>query len=332
MYPALERAPILIKTDALGELLWNKTFETTGHVATASILQTRDGGYALSGTNIAPLIINPVYSGWLIKTDNEGTIQWNKTFGLPLQTCFVIQTSDGNYVLTGYATNEANGANGVLIKVNANGNLLWTRTFGENSTKVLALSLVEANDGGYVMMGALNNDGWLAKTDADGNLQWSRTYHQGSYGTFPFNSIAKTKDGGYIMTGGNIEGGWLVKTNSSGTLEWTKILPVKALVRSIAQTVDGGYVAVGVYDRQAYLVRTGSSGTLLYTSSYGDVSANVSSYATSVLITNDEGFAVAGTLNHYSPTSPEGFKVIPPVGNNVWLAKFPLEARPTLTG
>lgn len=331
MYPASERAPILIKTDASGALLWNKTFDATGHVATASIVQTKDGGYALSGTNIAPPIMSPVYSGWLIKTNDKGTLQWNKTFGQPLQTCFVIQDSDGNYVLTGYATNSANGADAVLIKVNQNGNLLWTKTFGGNSSRLFALSLVEANDGGYVVMGARDSDGWLAKTDANGNLQWSQTYHQGSYGTFPFNSIAKTKDGGYIVTGGNIQGGWLVKTDSSGTLEWTKILPVNALVKSVTQIADGGYVAVGGYARQAYLVRTDASGVLLYNASYGDVSANVSSSASSVVATNDGGFVVAGTLNYYSPTTPEGFTVAVPVGNNVWLAKFPLEPNPTAT-
>ena len=331
MYPAWERAPILIKTDAQGQLLWNKTFEATGHVATISIVQTKDGGYALSGTNIAPPTMNPVYSGWLIKTDDKGAVQWNKTFGLPLQTCFVIQDSDGNYVLTGYATNDANGGDAVLMKVNANGNLLWTKTFGGNSSKLFALSLVEAKDGGYVFTGALDRDGWLAKTDADGDLQWSRTYHQGGYGTFPFNSIAKTKDGGYVVTGGNLANGWLVKTDSAGNAEWIKTLPVKALVTSVTQAADGGYVAVGGYARQAYIVRTDASGTVLYNASYGDVSANVSSHASSVVLTTDGGFAVSGTLNHYSPTTPEGFNVTSPACNTVWLAKLYLETNSTAT-
>jgi hypothetical protein len=71
-----------------------------------------------------------------------------------------------------------------------------------------------------------------------------------------------------------------------------------------------------------YVVRTDASGVLLYNASYGDVNANVSSYASSVVLTNDGGFAVAGTLNQYSPTSSEGFNVTPSVSNNVWLAKF----------
>ena len=332
MYPAWERAPILIKTDASGELLWNKTFDATGHVATSSIVQTKDGGYALSGTNIGPPTMNPVWSGWLIKTDGRGTVQWNKTFGLPLQTCYVIQGSDGNYVLTGYATNELNGDDTVLMKVNAQGNLLWTKTFGENSSKLLAISLVEANDGGYVLEGCWDRDGWLAKTDANGNLQWSQTYHPVGYTTFPVYSIAKTKDGGYILTGANINGGWLVKTDSNGNTEWIKTLPVNALVRSVTQIADGGYVAVGAYARQAYVVRTDASGTLLYNTSYGEVSANLSSYASSVVPTNNGGFAIAGTLNQYSPTTIEGFNVTPQVGNNVWLAKFPLGTNPTSTG
>ncbi len=329
MYPAWERAPILIKTDASGKLLWNRTFGT-GHVATSSIIQTQDGGFAMSGTNIGLPVTNPVYSGWLIKTDSNGMVQWTKTFGLPLQTCHAIQTSDGNYVVVGYATNEAKGADTVLYKLNAQGTLVWTKTFGGNSSKLFGMGLVEANSGGYVLAGAVDRDGWLAKTDTNGNLQWSQTYNINT-ATLPFTSIAKTKDGGYILSGGNLQNSWLFKANADGKQEWVKTLPMNGLIGTAVQTLDGRYIAVGTSARQAYVAVTDASGNLQYNASYGEVNGNVSSNAQSVALT-DDGFVVGGSLNRYAPTSIEGLKVTPPIGCNVWLAKFPLQPNAEPTG
>jgi hypothetical protein len=330
MFPAAERAPILIKTDANGNLQWNRTYPDTGHVAAASAVQTQDGGYALTGTNIAPPITSPVYSGWLIKTDAQGNVVWQKTFGLPLQTCFGIQDHAGDYVVVGYASNEQNGADTVLMKVDGEGDLLWTKTFGGNSSTFYALQLVEADDGGYVLVGSASRAGWVAKTDADGNLQWSHTYTEGE-STFPLNSITKAADGGYIFTASNIQNSWLMKTDAEGNQEWVQPLADGALVRSVAQLPDGGYVLVGSQNRQACILRTDASGGILSTTVYGEVSDNRSSFASSVIPTQ-HGIVVAGTLNQYSPTTVEGFQATPTTEKAVWLTSLPLDENPTRTG
>ncbi len=125
------------------------------------------------------------------------------------------------------------------------------------------------------------------------------------------------------MTGGNIVASWIVKADSNGNMTWIKTFKMDGLLKSVIQTANGGYVAVGAFERQAYIVRTDGSGVLVSSDVYGEVSANVSSCADCVVPTSDGGFVVAGGLNYYSPTTIEGFRVIPPVGNNVWLAKFP---------
>lgn len=329
-FPASERAPILIKTDASGKLIWNRTFEATGLVAVIAVMQTQDGGYALSGTNIAPPILSPVYSGWLIKTDGQGIVQWTKTFGLPLQTCYAIQDHSGNYVVLGYATNERNGDDMVLYKVNPQGTLIWTKILGENASKLFGTRLLEASDSGYIVAGALDHDGWLAKTDIDGNLQWSKTYSSSTGSTLPLLSADKAHDGGYILCGGNIANSWLIKTDSNGNQQWIKTLETNTLLHSVREITGGGYIAVGSRDHQAYVVMTDALGNLLSAASYGDKSGNISSYAGSVIVTNN-GFVVSGSLNHYVPTSAEGFKVTPFVGNNVWLAKIPLDLSPKPT-
>ncbi len=71
----------LIKTNALGEEEWNQTFGTSGSDDDVSaLIQTPDGGYMLAG---ARGLFDPATKGdvWLIKTDPEGNILWNKTYG-----------------------------------------------------------------------------------------------------------------------------------------------------------------------------------------------------------------------------------------------------------
>jgi hypothetical protein len=108
----------LIKTDALGDTLWTRTFAgdyALGH----SVQQTSDGGYILIGsTGYASF----EHDDWLIKTDNLGNIQWTKTFGGSNEDlCTSVQkTSDGGYVLTGRTSSYGAGGSDVwLIKTAA---------------------------------------------------------------------------------------------------------------------------------------------------------------------------------------------------------------------
>ncbi len=331
-FPASQLAPTLTKTDALGDVQWNKTFKANDLVSVNSLVQTTDGGYLLSGCNIANAGTSSVaWSGWLIKTDDKGNPEWNQTFGLPLETCVTIQASDGNYVSVGYMPNSFNGTDAVLLKVDENGNLLWTKTVGGNSTHFYPTSIVEANDGGYVIAGTsetAKTEGWLAKTDLNGNLQWSKTYSYEKTDDL-IKAVAKTNDGGYILAGVAINGNnsWLVKTDSNGNENWSHIYPMNgfAMLFSVTQTMDGAYLAAGISNNQAVIMRTDSSGKLLYDNLYGDVGAHVMSSGTSVVLTSDGGYVVAGTLNGFA-LSTQGNDVTPYVGDNTWLAKFSLDS------
>jgi len=339
-YPAWERAPTLTKTDHTGVLQWNRTYEATGHISTNSIVQTQDGGYVLSGSameisdelktkllsgDLSDLLSstwNPPYKGWLIKTDSQGSVEWSKTFELPFQNCHTIQTTDKNYVITGYMTNDLNGADGLLIKLDERGNTLWSKTFGGSSSKVFANGLLEADDNGYVVVGTWDDQGWLIKTDAEGNLQWSQTYSFDEPNRYLFTTFAKTSDSGYILAGGRLNNFCLVKTDSRGNMEWNHIYPTDSLSFSSVIQIAGRYYAASSNNRQAWIANFDSNGNLLDNFKYGNTGGNLSSFASSIIATKDGGFAVAGTLDRYTPTTPEGFQIIPSMGNNTWLAKF----------
>ncbi len=326
-YGAAMRAPTMIKTDAMGTVQWNKTFEFTGLEAVSSIIQTKDGGYVLSGSNVtAHSVLDITYSGWVIKIDQQGNVEWSKTIELPLTSCNIIQASDESYVLTGQLSSTVNGIEAALAKLDKNGNMLWSKTFSA-SFKVLATALVEADDGSYVIAGAWDSEGWLMKTDSDGNILWNQTYSLDGAGNYFFSDLVQSSDGGYVLAGGRMDKACLVKTDSLGNMEWKSIYSAEGALgfRSVAQT-SGGYIAVTSNDKQAWIVKADASGNMVYDAKYGDVGENIGSFASSVVATDDGGFAVSGALNGYYPTTAEGFQNAPQTGNNVWLAKFAPES------
>ncbi len=145
-----ESNALLIKTDSLGNMLWNQTYNgPSGYFEANSIIQTSDGGYVLAGGS------NTVF---MIKTNSDGKLLWNQTYGeLGGEVAWsVIQTSDGGYALA------CGGFSGNLVKTDSDGNLQW-----EIACNGTVYSVLQTDDGGYTF--AVSNgvgDNWLAKTSA----------------------------------------------------------------------------------------------------------------------------------------------------------------------
>jgi hypothetical protein len=121
----------LVKTDSEGNELWNETFGTPFFFETSLwVEETIDGGYIVIGIHwglgtIFNLIKNnyffPLRSKiWIIKTDSNGNLTWDKKIGTGFGRC-VKQTTDNGFILTGQkgAYNKPEGV--ILIKTDENG-------------------------------------------------------------------------------------------------------------------------------------------------------------------------------------------------------------------
>jgi hypothetical protein len=144
---------LLIKTDSLGNLLWNKTYVIAAADSEFNtIIESKDGSYILAGNSYG----NSNRLSYMIKTDLEGNILWNQTYGMIQDKVIwsVIQTDDLGFALACGTYNESAGS---LVKTDANGNLQWLLSC--NST---VYAVAQANDGTFTLAG--NN--WLARTTA----------------------------------------------------------------------------------------------------------------------------------------------------------------------
>jgi hypothetical protein len=94
----------------------------------------------------------------------------------------VKQTADGGYIITGKIESESTGGYNLicLIKTDVNGRILWTKEFGRNGYWSIGYSVLQTNDGGFVVIGEKDiyyqgqgnwSDIYLIKTDENGNAR-----------------------------------------------------------------------------------------------------------------------------------------------------------------
>lgn len=119
----------VVYADDTVEIEWEQTFGGTEHETANSFQRTNDLGYIITGCSWSY-----GYNGhrilWLIKTDSNGNMQWEKTFGgyTTTEGNEVRQTSDGGYIIVGEYWFDSPRLNDVwLIKTDANGNKQWEK-------------------------------------------------------------------------------------------------------------------------------------------------------------------------------------------------------------
>jgi len=214
----------LLKTYENGSLEWIKTFKTFGGSSATggeSVQQTSDGGYIVVGTGSALGVVEEIY---LIKTDEYGIEEWNKTFGGSDYDCAssVQQTADRGYIITGYTASFGNGTEDVyLIKTDEYGTEEWNKTFGGTDAD-RGKSVQQTADRGYIITGytasfgnGTKDDVYLIKTDEYGTEEWNKTF--GGTDVDEGWSVQQTVDGGYIIAGNTCSFGagardvWLIK-------------------------------------------------------------------------------------------------------------------------
>ncbi len=227
---------------------WNRTYSSPSGCTGGNCIQlTPDGGYVVTGYAGG----GNQYSFYLLKVDQLGNEQWNRTFGSGyIEAKWVEVTSDNGYIITGRLcqwTGEEYETDVWLIKTDANGNEEWNKTFGGTGEQ-WGNCVKQTMDGGYILTGAHLGDDTdrllLVKIDALGSELWTKTYGNLSRGYF----LVLTTDGGYVITGDNDSALFLMKTYEDGTVEWEKkFFDTLFFSRGtcVQKTFDGGYIIGG---------------------------------------------------------------------------------------
>jgi PKD domain len=112
---------MLLKIDGNGNELWNKTYGDPKQMTTSySIDSTSDGGYVIALTKNHNGMQQPKDDMWLIKTDNNGNVEWDQIYGGNQidRAYHVNQVSDGGYIMSGTTVSFTQGGDwdGCIVK------------------------------------------------------------------------------------------------------------------------------------------------------------------------------------------------------------------------
>jgi len=300
------RQVYVVKTDTMGNKVWEKTIGGSGDDYGVTIKPTSDGGFVITGWTTSYGRGDDVL---LLKIDANGNKQWSQAFGGSKQdrAMGVVQTTDGGYAVCGWTYSAGTADRAVwLIKTNSAGTMLWNKTFG-GSDSDYGYGIVQSRDGGLVLTGAVASTGAgdrdvvLIKTDAQGKQVFFKTYGgaKSDYGQ----DVFETSDGGFFITGWTWSFGagdkdvYIVKTDAQGNEAWDKTFGGPSAEHGFSgrQTSDGGYVIAGDTGaadfEQMYIIKTDSAGSELWNVTMGGAKCDI---AYSIKQTSEGGYIIAG--------------------------------------
>ena len=322
----------VLKLDRDGNVQWQKVFGGPFADAAYEVKESSDGSFIVAGYSVTS-VPTTQRNGFIVKLDSNGNFAWSLTYGGTADDEFnslVTSVEDGEeyIIVAGYTKSfgALGGEDAWVIKVKSlDGSIVWQKRYGASSasgtTDRFQRVITSSYNGSirYVFAGrtgtSTNNDFWIMITDENGNVQISRTYYYSTYHEGIWD--IKETDGAFLLvgsaqryfgtTGSDI---WVLKiSKDNGEIFWQKAFgsldddePRTAIV-----TEDGGIIIAGTtrsilkgtdsYD--IWVLRLDKDGNLKWQKLYGVIGLSDRDQASSICLSDDGNFVVAG----YTTTS-----------------------------
>ncbi len=313
----------LLRADREGYPLWNRTFGGSGEDVGYFVLETKDGGYLVTGSTDSFGMGGECL--WLLKTDSSGIKEWDRIFGGFVSSSgdggwAADATEDGGFIVTGYTQSFGAGRKDLwLLKTDGQGNEIWDKTFGGTEDDA-GMSVARTGDGGYIVTGRTasfgsgGDDIWLLKTDSQGRGEWNATF--GGKNDDAGFQVLEVGDGyalvGRTESGSDDERIVLIKTDYQGHKLWERSYKGSAGT-SLQPTSDGGFIIAGRIDseesgRDGLLIKTDSSGREQWATPLRGKREDIGTWA----VENSDGsYLFAGITSSYGSGAEDA-----------WLVKF----------
>lgn len=167
--------------------------------------------------------------------------------------------------------------------------LIWSYTFGANHSLDAAYSVIQCDDGGYLITGSTRTEGtldvFIVRLNETGEWEWSNTLIR--EGEQIAQEVIECESGGYAIIGYSQEqltngtileyNAYLIRIHSNGSLAWSKTIGTNSSQQaySIIESANGRFTFAGYTtnsesgDLDFWLVRTTSEGQPLWNRTYG---------------------------------------------------------------
>jgi Secretion system C-terminal sorting domain len=268
----------IIKTDSIGNILWQKDYGGSGVDALEKISLSNDGSIYCGGSSASNIsgskttINYGLEDMWVVKLDSAGNFLWDRSLGgSNRDILYAIQaTSDGGCVCGGYTYSGISGnkfqsligiTDGWVVKLSSNGAIEWQIPLGSISWNYL-FDIIEMPDSsilcGLLASGLSGNktvagygyDFWVVKLSPIGTIL--NQYVYGGAGSDEISDMVLTADNGVICGGVSNSpisfdksspsfgsyDAWIIKLDSAFNLVWDKTIGGNGLEYYIS--VDNG--------------------------------------------------------------------------------------------
>lgn len=272
-----------------------------------AVITLADGGYLLVGDSESFGDDNDT-DIYVVRTDADGQEIWSKIYdeGFIERAYTVKQMNNGNFIIAGSISNFAGqDSNAYFLEINQEGDLIWSNQYTNEGNDAI-YDVVEANDGGLVFAGKINNatedvNAFILKTDATGNTEWTKQL--GGAEEDIAHSITNIENG-YAVFGqnraDNATKAQLNILNNAGDITWERLyeFDTNNYGRDIIQTQDGSYVVTGYKvspseSTQAFLAKlNATNGDVQWLRS---ISADLGVEAVKVLETETNDIVILGS-------------------------------------
>ncbi len=254
----------VVKINAIGDIIWTKTYGFEGDEEGLSVIETKEGGLLVCGYidvtasggkgNDLMMRQHGVGDIWALKLDENGNLEWRRYFGGSNndRAYDVVQSADDGFLIAGTSESEdfdiskPNGSYDYwLVKLSKAGKLLWEKSYGgseiddcyrilpvENNNFLLIGNTFSLTGSGIVNKGY--SDIWILKIDAQGQIVWQKTYGGSAFDSAV--SGCMTKKGDYVISGNSRSRDkdldenkgqndiWVFKIDTNGEIIWNKII------------------------------------------------------------------------------------------------------------
>jgi hypothetical protein len=191
----------LVKINTLGNIIWTKSYGGTSVEQARAIANTNNGYIITGSSSVVNGDVTTNYGNsdvWVVRTDFDGNIIWQKSYGGSEREIAYSITSDnkGNFFIAGTTksndgmiTEYFGDTDFWIIKIDSLGELLWQKTIGGPSTEH-PYSICVTDDGGCIAVGytsvysnfiVQNKNYLIVKLDKDGSVCWTDTLGGSDY-------------------------------------------------------------------------------------------------------------------------------------------------------
>lgn len=278
----------LTKFNKNSEIEWTKTYGGSDEDRGKDIIQTSDGGFALLGyVNSSDGDVSEnkgLQDFWFIKTDSQGNVEWQKTYGYQGQDrgFKILDLGNEGYAIGGFLDVTASELKGKInvrnafhnlgdfwiLKITTTGEISWANYFGGNHNDEIH-AMEKTTDGGILLVGYSEsidvdvknpkggNDIWAVKVDKNGRMVWEKSY--GGSSVEEGFDVVKTKNNTFMIIGKTNSDDkdikkymgrfdiWMIEIDQNGKLLQQKSIGGSGFEASssISPSLDGGFWVSG---------------------------------------------------------------------------------------